>query len=169
MNRQTALLSIVFALAAAFLRPAIAADRNALTEAMKQSVVSLEISFYGYEQIQPWRHKDLTQDHAHACAVGEYQVLTTASSVANLAYVKALRLGQNEFIPAKIKLVDYESNLCLVELDPNSMTEPLKPLVFSEDYPKGAEVDFYWLSSDNRIYNGRAYLDRASVLQTNAS
>ncbi|MBN2271939.1 MAG: hypothetical protein JXN61_15095 [Sedimentisphaerales bacterium] len=169
MNKQTALLSIVFALVTAFLRPAIAAERNALTEAMKQSVVSLEISFYGYEQIQPWRRKDLTQNHAHACAVGEYQVLTTAWNVADLAYVKALRLGQNEFIPAKIKLVDYESNLCLIELDPNSMTEPLKPLVFSEDYPKGAEVDFYWLSSDNRIYNGRAYLDRASVLQTNAS
>ncbi len=169
MKKQIVLFSIVFALLAALLRPAIAADKNALTEAMKQSVVSLETSFYGYEQIQPWRHKDLTQNHAHACAVGEYQVLTTAWAVANLTHVKALRFGQNEFIPAKIKLVDYESNLCLIDLDPNAMTKPLKPLVFSEDYPKGAEVDFYWLSSDNRIYNGRAYLDRVRVQQTNAS
>jgi len=49
------------------------------------------------------------------------------------------------------------------------MTEPLKPLAFSEDYPKGAELDFYWLSSDNRIYNGRGYLDRARVQRTNIS
>jgi len=169
MKKQTLLLSILFALLAASLRPAIAADKNALTEAMKQSVVSLETAFYGYEQIQPWRHKDLTQNHAHACAVGEYQVLTTAWAVANLTHVKALRFGQNEFIGAKIKLVDYQSNLCLIDLDPNSMTEPLKPLVFTEDYPKGDEVDFYWLSSDNRIYNGRAYLDRVRVQRTNAS
>lgn len=53
MNKHTALLSIVFILVVALLHPAIAADKNALTEAMKQSVVSLETSFYGYEQIQP--------------------------------------------------------------------------------------------------------------------
>ncbi len=136
---------------------------------MKQSIVYLETSFYGYEQSQPWRHKDLSENWACACAVGEYEVLTTAWNVANLAFVKALRYGQNEFVGAKIKVVDYESNLCLIELDPNAVSKPLKPLVFTEDYRKGAEVDFYWLSSDNHLYNGRGYLDRTKVQKTNTS
>jgi hypothetical protein len=89
--------------------------------------------------------------------------------VANLAHVKVLRYGQNEFVGAKIKVVDYESNLCLIELDREALDKPLKPLAFSEDYQKGAEVDFYWLSSDNRLYNGRGYLDRAIVRKTNTS
>jgi hypothetical protein len=140
-----------------------------LTEAMKQSIVYLETSFYGYEQSQPWRHKNLSENWACACAVGEYELLTTAWNVTNLAFVKALRYGQNEFISAKIKVIDYECNLCLIELDPNELSEPFMPLVFSEDYQKGAEVDFYWLSSDNRLYNGRGFLDHATVQKTNTS
>ncbi len=140
-----------------------------MTEAMKQSIVYLETSFYGYEQTQPWRHKNLSENWACACAVGEYELLTTAWSVANLAFVKALRYGQNEFISAKIKVIDYECNLCLIELDPNELSEPLRPLIFSEDYQKGAEVDFYWLSKDNHLYNGRGFLDHATVQKTNTS
>jgi hypothetical protein len=140
-----------------------------VTEAMKQSLVYLQTTYYGYEQDQPWRHKNLTDNWACGCAVGGYKVLTTAWGVANLAYVKALRYGQNEFVGAKIKVVDYESNLCLIELDPDAVSEPLEPLVFTDNYQKGAEVDFYWLSSDNRLYNGRGYLDRAMVRKTNTS
>jgi len=143
--------------------------RADLTEAMKQSIVYLQTSFYGYNQGQPWKHKDLSKNWACACAIGEYEVLTTAWNVANLAFVRALRYGQNEFVGAKIKVVDYESNLCIIELDPNAMSDPLKPLVFSKDYQKGAELDFYWLSSDNYLYNGRGYLDRTRVLKTNSS
>ena len=171
MKNHAIFIFIIFG-AAITLYPQLtfAEDRQTdLTEAMKQSIVYLETSFYGYEQSQPWRHKNLSENWACACAVGEYELLTTAWSVANLAFVKALRYGQNEFISAKIKVIDYECNLCLIELDPNALSEPLRPLIFSEDYQKGAEVDFYWLSSDNHLYNGRGYLDRARVQKTNTS
>jgi len=140
-----------------------------MTKAMKESIVYLNISFYGYQQHQPWRHRDVKEGWGCACAVGEYEVLTTAWNVADAAFIKALRYGQNEFVGAKIKVVDYESNLCLIELDNNEMSEPLKPVVFSEDFPKGAEVDFYWLSSGNHLYSGRGYLDRARVERSRVS
>ena len=171
MKKHAAFIFIIFgAVITLCSQLTVAKNRQAdLTEAMKQSIVYLETSFYGYEQAQPWRHKALSENWACACAVGEYEVLTTAWNVANLAFVKALIYGQNEFVGAKIKVVDYESNLCLIELDPNAVSKPLKPLVFTENYRKGAEVDFYWLSSDNHLYNGRGYLDRARVQKTNTS
>ncbi len=140
-----------------------------MTEIMKQSVVYLKTSFYGYHQHQPWRHKNLTESWACASAVGPYQVITTAWNIANVASIKALRYGQNEFINAKIKILDYESNLCLIELDPNQTNRPLVPLKFSQDFPKGDQVDFYWLSSGNHLYTGRGYLDRTRVERTNTS
>ncbi len=171
MKKHIVFISIIFvAVTSLCSQPTIARSLgNNVVETMKQSIVYLEISFYGYEQNQPWRHKDLSENWACGCAVGKYEVLTTAWCVANLAHIKALRYGQNEFVGAKIKVVDYESNLCLIELDPNALSKPLKPLVFTEDYQKGAELDFYWLSSDNRLYNGRGYLDRAMVRKTNTS
>ncbi|MHC4737510.1 MAG: PDZ domain-containing protein [Planctomycetota bacterium] len=143
--------------------------RSDMTEAMKESIVYLNTSFYGYQQHQPWRHRDVKEGWAIGCAVGEYEVLTTAWNVADVALIKGLRYGQNEFVGAKIKVVDYESNLCLIELDANKMNKPLKPLLFSEDFPKGALVDFYWLSSVNHLYSGRGYLDRARVEKTRGS
>jgi len=171
MKNRIISISIIFvAITALCSQPTMARrNQNNVVERMKQSIVYLQMSFYGYEQNQPWRHKELTENWACGCAVGKYEVLTTAWCVANLAHIKALRYGQNEYVGAKIKIVDYESNLCLIELDPNALSKPLEPLVFTEDYQKGAEVDFYWLSADNQIYNGRGYLDRALVRKTNTS
>lgn len=171
MNKQIISMSMIIVVFVSLCsQPSEASRRGAdISEAMRESIVYLETSFYGYEQSEPWKHKDLTGNWACGCAVGKYEVITTAWSVANLAYLKALRYGQNEFVGAKIKVVDYESNLCLIELDSKAMSKPLKPLKFNEDYRKGAEVDFYWLSSDNRIYNGRGYIDRALVRKTNTS
>jgi len=143
--------------------------RPDLTEAMKDSIVYLEISKHGYNLSEPWKHSELSVSWACACAVGEYQVVTTAESVANHTFIKALRYGQNEFVGAQVKVVDYEANLCLIRLDPNELDKPLKPLNFSEDYQKGTEVDCYWLSSDNSLYTGRGFLDRVSVQETSTS
>lgn len=144
-------------------------ERPDLTETMKDSIVYLEVSKHPYDLTEPWKHGNISEDWACACAVGEYQVITTAESVANHTYLKALRSGQNEFVGAQLEVVDYEANLCLIQLDPNQLIKPLKPLKFTEDYPKGAEVDCYWLSSENNIYNGRGYLDRVNVQRTRTS
>lgn len=146
-----------------------AATRIDLTEEMKDSIVFLETSAHGYNLSEPWKHRGLSQNWACACAVGEYEVLTTAENVVNLAFAKALRYGQNEFVGAKLVVVDYRSNLCLIRLDPNELKKPLKPLKFVESYSKGAEVDFYWLSADSRLFSGRGHLDRASVERTRTS
>jgi hypothetical protein len=170
MNQKTlyALLAGAF-LASCSVASASNSNGTDLTERMRDSIVYLEISAYGYSRSEPWKHERLMESWACACAVGEYDVVTTAGSAINLASIRALRHGQNEFVGAALKIVDYDTNLCLIRLDPNALDAPLKPLTFSEDFEKGAEVHFYWLSSDSHLYNGRGYLDRASVEHTQIS
>lgn len=146
-----------------------AAARIDLTEEMKDSVVFLDTASHGYVLSEPWKHRNLSQNWACGCAVGPYEVITTAESVANLAFARALRYGQNEFVGAELVLVDYRSNLCLVRLDRKALDKPLKPLKFIEEYPKGADLDFYWLSADSRLFNGRGDLDRATVERVRTS
>lgn len=147
----------------------VAASRIDLTEQMQDSIVFLETSEYGYELSEPWKHRRLSQNWACGCAVGEYEVITTAENVANLAFARALRFGQNEFVGAEVVVVDYRNNLCLIRLNKNELNEPLKPLKFVEEYTKGAEVDFYWLSGSSRLFNGRGHLDHASIERTRTS
>jgi hypothetical protein len=147
----------------------VAESRIDLSEQMQDSIVFLETAAYGYELSEPWKHRGLSQNWACGCAVGQYEVITTAENVANLAFARALRFGQNEFVTAEVVVVDYRNNLCLVRLSQNELSEPLKPLKFVEEYEKGAQVDFYWLSAASQLYDGRGHLDRVSIERTRTS
>ena len=133
------------------------------TETLRESLVRIEVATYSYSAYYPWRHTDLSQRIGYGCAVGPYQILTTAHVVADAAFVKVQKFGQNETIPAHVKVVDYQCNLAILDLDPDAVATPLAPVTFSEDYQQGWEVDFYWLKQNGRIYSGRGYTDRVEV------
>jgi hypothetical protein len=132
-----------------------------MTEQMKKSLVNLRVSIGGYEEYQPWKQKDVAQKNAYGCAVGPYLILATASDVANASIIQARRYDKNEFIPATLKVVDYEYNLCLLELDKEAAGRPFEPIVFTDEYNKEAELTIYWLSTASHLTTARAVLDRA--------
>lgn len=138
----------------------------ALREQLKDSLVFVQVAAYQYEQLQPWKTPDLSERAGYGCAVGPDLVLTTAWNVSDAAFIKIQRHGQNETIPAKIKVIDYESNLCLLQLDAAGVVPPLKPMKFENEFRKGAELKTFWLSPDGSISSGRGFLDRAEVFQS---
>ncbi|MHC4988366.1 MAG: PDZ domain-containing protein [Planctomycetota bacterium] len=156
----------VFILSAALNCFAETAD---LTEPMKESLVYLDISTTTYDQSQPWKQKPVSKDSGFGCAVGPYEVLTTAENVRNISFFQAKTYGSNAYVSATVKTVDYELNLCLVELDKNAMDAPLAPLSFSVSYPKGNQLTTYWLSSDNHLTMARSTLDRAEMQSSDIS
>ncbi|MBN1124468.1 MAG: hypothetical protein JXA82_05630 [Sedimentisphaerales bacterium] len=138
-------------------------------ELLQNSLVYVEVTAYSYEQFQPWKTPDLTTRTGFGTAVGPYQILTTAWNVADAAFVKLRRHGKNEFITATVKVVDYESNLCLLNVDPNSAGDPFDPVIFDKEYSEGADLMAYWLSDDGQVKTGRGYLDRAEVTSSTVS
>jgi len=140
-----------------------------ISEQLKQSLVYLNVSAYVYNQMQPWKSAEIVQKAGFGCAVGPYEVLTTARNGSDAAFIKARRHGQNEFIPAEVKVIDYESNLCLLELDKEAAGEPLERLTFAADYEKGAQLQSYWLSGAGNLTTGRGYLDEAKVYKSTTS
>jgi hypothetical protein len=132
-----------------------------ISEQMKNSLVNLRISVEGYESLQPWKQQDVTQKTGYGCAVGPYLILTTADNAANAAVIQARRYGKNEFIPAAIIAVDYECNLCLLELDKNAAGQPFEPITFTEEYQPENELFIYWLSTGGHLTTARGILDRA--------
>jgi S1-C subfamily serine protease len=132
-----------------------------MSEQLKKSLVNLRISIGGYEEYQPWKQKDVAQKNAYGCAVGPYLILTTASNIANATIVQARRYDKNEFIPVTIKAVDYEYNLCILELDKEAAGGPLEPVVFVDQYSRESELSMYWLSTASHVTAARGILDRA--------
>jgi len=134
-----------------------------IRRAMKESLVYLDISSYGYDQFRPWRNKDVEQKGGVGCAVGANLVLTPAWNLTDAKLVQARVSGQNEYIPAKIRVVDYELDLALIELEPNALAKPLKPLKFTDKFQRGTKLNYYWLDSSGNLTTGQGYLDRAEV------
>ena len=139
------------------------------TEVLKKSLVYIEASVYSYSAFYPWRHTDLSKRVGYGCAVGAYQVLTTAYNVADASFITVRRFGRNELIPASLKVIDYESNLCLLELDQARTGTPLLPIIFHDQYEKGDPVEFYRLSRDSRVESGRGYMDRVELYRSSLS
>jgi len=163
------ILLIILALVCSMDGTAAAAVRQDQTDVMKDSIVCLISSVQSYNVSEPWQRRGVAERWACASAVGPYQVVTTAQGLANHTFLKVLRHGQPEYIPATAKVVDYDSDLCLIELDRNALREPLKPLRFAQGYAKGQEVGFHWLAPDGKLTTGQAYLDRAHVERARTS
>ncbi|MBN1817725.1 MAG: hypothetical protein JW828_10215 [Sedimentisphaerales bacterium] len=136
---------------------------------LQNSLVYVEVTAYAYEQFQPWKTPDLTTRSGFGTATGPYEILTTAWNVSDAAFVKLRRHGKNEFLTANVEVVDYESNLCLLTVDPNSAGGPFVPVEFHNIYNDGADLMSYWLSDDGQVKTGRGYLDRAEVLPSTVS
>ncbi len=145
------------------------AGEEKIRESMKESLVYLEISSYGYDQLRPWRNTDVAQKGGVGCAVGRNEVITPAWNLTDASLVKARRLGQNEYIPATIRAIDYEIDLALVELEPNSLKKALKPVKFADKFQRGAKLNYYWLNSAGNLTTGQGYLDRAEVRRSPTS
>jgi hypothetical protein len=136
------------------------------TEGLKDSLVYVESSSYPYDQYRPWKRANLRVVSGYACAVGPREVLTSAGNVDDATVVRVRRLGMNDFIPARVKFVDYESDLSLIELEPGASAPALVPLAFDDTFAKGARVDFAWLSADGQLETGRGDLEDPRVEQT---
>ena len=133
LNKQREIMSriAVISIIIAVFAPLLPGDDSVdLTEKMKDSLVFLEVSRTSWEQLQPWRQTAVSTAGVYGTAVGSNEVLTIAGPLANATSIRARRYDQNEYISARIKAIDYEYNLCLLELDEAAIRTPLEPLQF---------------------------------------
>lgn len=149
--------------------PLLVAKPVDLSKSMKQSLVYLEISISQYDQHQPWKRSSISKEGGFGCAVGPYEILTTAENIIHATLVQARRYDQNALVNATVKIVDYEYNLCLLELDQSELNKPFKPIKFSESFPKKETLQIYWLSSTGHLTTAAATLDRAQMISSEVS
>ncbi len=141
-----------------------ASSPPALSGSWENSLVYIEISIARYDGFQPWK---LSQSFSVSCfgtAVGPREILTIAEPLADASLIRVKCFGGNEFVPAEIKCIDYDINLCLLTINDESNNPELKAVSFSEDFKKGMELVGNWLAPDGTTKTSRGFLDRALAL-----
>lgn len=135
-----------------------------LSESFENSLVYINVSIARYDGFQPWKLAQPIDVICFGTAVGPYEILTIAEPLADASLIQMKVYGRNEFIPASIKVIDYDLNLCLLKIDQDSIEKPMKPVSFVKDFKKGMELVGSWLSSDGSTKTSRGFIDRAVVL-----
>jgi len=97
------------------------------------SLVRVNVTGQPYDYFRPWQKKAPFSKRALGAVLPQGRVLVTADLVANENYVELERAESGEKIAAKVKVVDYEANLALLEPIEKKFLDGLSPLELALD------------------------------------
>ena len=83
--------------------------------AQEDAVIRLNSTIQPYSAGQPWDKVDPRTRRGLVTYIEGGYIITTAEMVANAAFMELETVDGNHRIPAKVKAIDYEANLGIVE------------------------------------------------------
>ena len=109
------------------------------------SLVRVNVTGQPYDYFRPWQKKAPFSKRALGAVLPQGRVLVTADLVANENYVELERAESGEKIAAKVKVVDYEANLALLEPVEKKFLDGLSPLEVALDTVVGDRLTAWQL------------------------
>src|SRR3954471_16966516 len=91
------------------------------------ALVRVNVTGQGYDYIRPWQKKAPFSKRALGAVLPHGRILVTADLIANQNYVELERAESGDKSAANVTVVDYESNLALLEPADKAFLEGLKP------------------------------------------
>lgn len=144
----------------AALQPAAGQDSSP-APAIRQSLVRINSTIQGWSASQPWDKSAPKKRRALGALLPDNLVLTTAEMGADATYIELENADGTLTIPARVRAIDYEANLALLEPDNgdiDSFFKDLQPLLLGTSARIGDQVDVWQLED-----NGMAIVTKAII------
>ncbi len=97
------------------------------------ALVRVNVTGQSYDYFRPWQKKAPFSKRALGAVLSKGRVLVTADLVANQNYVELERAETGEKTAAKVQVIDYESNLALLEPTEKAFLDGITPLEITAD------------------------------------
>ena len=140
-----ALIALPFSVFAATKGP------ESIVKANELSLVRVNVTGQPYDFVRPWQKKAPFSKRALGAVLPQGRVLVTADLVANQNYVELERAETGDKTAANVIVVDYESNLALLEPSDKKFLEGLTPLQLAVDTVVGDKVAALQLESTGAL------------------
>ncbi|HEY2140249.1 MAG TPA: PDZ domain-containing protein [Chthoniobacterales bacterium] len=139
--------------AAALSQMALAATKGPETvvKPKELSLVRVNVTGQPYDFVRPWQKKAPFSKRALGAVLSGGRVLVTADLVANQNYVELERAESGEKTAANVMVVDYESNLALLEPSDKKFLDGLTPLQLALDTVVGDRLAALQLESTGAL------------------
>jgi hypothetical protein len=115
------------------------------------SLVRVNVTGQPYDFVRPWQKKAPFSKRALGAVLPGGRVLVTADLVANQNYVELERAETGDKTAANVVVVDYESNLALLEPSDKQFLDGLTPLQLALDTVVGDRVSALQLESTGAL------------------
>jgi S1-C subfamily serine protease len=115
------------------------------------SLVRVNVTGQPYDFIRPWQKKAPFSKRALGAVLSGGRVLVTADLVANQNYVELERAESGDKTAANVVVVDYESNLALLEPSDKKFLDGLTPLQLALDTVVGDRLAALQLESTGAL------------------
>lgn len=124
---------------------------EAVVKSKEQSLVRVNVTGQPYDFVRPWQKKAPFSKRALGAVLAKGRVLVTADLVANQNYVELERAESGDKTAANVIVVDYESNLALLEPSDKKFLEGLTPLELALDTVVGDRLAALQLESTGAL------------------
>lgn len=114
-------------------------------QAKEVSLVRVNVTGQPYDYFRPWQKKAPFSKRALGAVLPHGRVLVTADLVANENYVELERAESGDKTAATVVVVDYESNLALLEPSEKNFLNGLQPLDLALDTVVGDKLSAWQL------------------------
>jgi len=115
------------------------------------SLVRVNVTGQPFDFVRPWQKKAPFSKRALGAVLPQGRVLVTADLVANQNYVELERAESGDKSAANVIVVDYESNLALLEPSDKKFLDGLTPLQLAVDTVVGDKVAALQLESTGAL------------------
>jgi hypothetical protein len=146
-------LSLVFVCLLSLGATALAKKEPALPgdKAKGLSLVRVNVTGQQYDYFRPWQKKAPFSKRGLGAVLPQGRVLVTADLVANHNYVELERAESGEKSAAEVRVIDYESNLALLEPTEKNFLDGLSPLEFALDTVVGDRLAAWQLEQTGAL------------------
>src|SRR5438270_13403491 len=151
MKAQRLYLVLLAAVAVPFASPAATKGPETVVKPKELSLVRVNVTGQPFDFIRPWQKKAPFSKRALGAVLPLGRVLVTADLVANQNYVELERAESGDKTAANVIVVDYESNLALLEPSDKKFLDGLTPLQLALDTVVGDRVAALQLESTGAL------------------
>ena len=133
--------------------PAVPVNKTVVpvNKAKELSLVRVNVTGQPYDYFRPWQKKAPFSKRGLGAVLAQGRVLVTADLVANENYVELERAESGEKSAAEVRVIDYESNLALLEPTEKKFLDGLSPLEFALDTVVGDRLAAWQLEQTGAL------------------
>ncbi len=124
---------------------------SALNKQKQLALVRVNVTGQSYDYFRPWQKKAPFSKRALGAVLSKGRVLVTADLVTNQNYVELERAESGEKTAATVEVIDYESNLALLQPVEKTFLDGITPLEIASDTVVGDRLAAWQLEPSGAL------------------